>query len=169
MNRIILQIGDITKLKIDCIVNAANKTLLGGGGVDGAIHKAAGKDLYEYCQKLNGADTGEAKITPGFKLAAKYVIHTVGPRKTTANKEIKLHDCYRNSLLLAEKNGIKEIAFPCISTGVYGYPFEEACQIALTSISETLKETNISKVYLICFSEYDFKRYEEIMKNFNLD
>jgi len=131
--------GDITTLAMDAIVNAANQVMLGGGGVDGAIHRAAGRELFEACLKVPEArpgvrcPTGEARITPGFRLPAKFVIHTVGPvyRNGQHGEPEKLAACYRNSLALAEENGCKSIAFPCISTGVYGYPIEDAAKIAV--------------------------------------
>src|SRR5258708_1028147 len=140
LNRIEIQQGDITKLKVDAIVNAANTSLLGGGGVDGAIHRAAGPELLEECRTLNGCQTGEAKISKGHNLPAKWVIHTVGARwhGGQRNEERLLANCYRNSLALTEKHGIRTIAFPSISTGAYGYPIEEACRIALTEIQSFL-------------------------------
>ena len=138
--------GDITTLAVDAIVNAANQVMLGGGGVDGAIHRAAGKELFEACLKVPEVrpgvrcPTGEARITPGFKLPAKFVIHTVGPvyRDGAHGEPEKLAACYRNSLALAAENGCKSIAFPCISTGIYGYPKEEAAQIAVREVKEFL-------------------------------
>ena len=138
--------GDITTLAVDAIVNAANQVMLGGGGVDGAIHRAAGPELYKACLKVPEVrpgvrcPTGEARITPGFKLPAKFVIHTVGPvyRDGLHGEPEKLAACYRNSLALAAENGCKSIAFPCISTGVYGYPKEEAAQIAVREVEEFL-------------------------------
>ncbi len=155
--------GDITKLKVDTIVNAANSTLLGGGGVDGAIHHAAGPELLNYCSKLNGCPTGEAKITPGFNLPAKFVIHTVGPiwNGGNYNEEIHLANCYKNSLKLAVDNKLKTIAFPAISTGVYGYPLENAARTALKTVKEFLSYDNsIEKVVFVCFSSFDFETYK---------
>ena len=154
--------GDITALKVDAIVNAANSTLLGGGGVDGAIHRAAGPELKEYCAKLGGCPTGEAKITPGFKLPAKYVIHTVGPvwHDGKSRESTLLANCYRNSLELALKNGVKTIAFPSISTGAYGYPKEEAANIAVSVMREY--EKKFDEIIACCFSVNDKSLYELI-------
>lgn len=165
-NKIEIFRGDITKLKVDAIVNAANSSLLGGGGVDGAIHNAAGPGLLEYCSKLNGCPTGEAKITPGFKLQAKYVIHTVGPiwRGGNQNEEKLLASCYKNSLRLAIENGIKTIAFPAISTGIYGYPLLEASEIAVRVVNDFLKNfPEIEKVIFVCFDEKTYKLYCNIL------
>ncbi len=158
---------DITTLQVDAIVNAANSSLTGGGGVDGAIHRAAGPQLREYCITLNGCKTGEAKISPGFNLPAKYVIHTVGPvwNNGTEDEEKLLSMCYSNSLRLAVENKIKTIAFPCISTGAYRFPFEKAARIALETISKFLKSNKeIEKVYLVVFSERELQQYARIMK-----
>ncbi len=141
--------GDITMLAVDAIVNAANQVMLGGGGVDGAIHRAAGRELYEACLKVPEVrpgvrcPTGEARITPGFKLPAKFVIHTVGPvyRDGQHGEPEKLANCYRNSLALAAENGCKSIAFPCISTGIYGYPIGDAAKIAVNEVREFLDAT----------------------------
>jgi len=159
--------GDITKIKTDAIVNAANKTLLGGGGVDGAIHKAAGPELLEECKKLGGCKTGEAKITKGYNLPAKYVIHTVGPvwRDGKENEEDKLATCYRNSLELAVENKIKSVAFPSISTGAYGFPIEKAAPIALKEVKKFLEENDVIKeVIFVLFSEKDFQVYQNLVQ-----
>jgi O-acetyl-ADP-ribose deacetylase (regulator of RNase III) len=164
LERIDIILGDITKVKADAIVNAANKTLLGGGGVDGAIHRAAGRELLKECLKLGGCETGEAKITKGYKLTAKYVIHTVGPiwRDGKKDEDLLLASCYRNSLRLAVDNGIKTIAFPSISTGAYRFPLKRAAEIAMREISGFLKEnTGIDKVFMVCFDERTKQAYEE--------
>lgn len=164
--------GDITKLRVDAIVNAANQVMLGGGGVDGAIHRAAGKKLYNACLKVPEVrpgvrcPTGEARITPGFNLPAKFVIHTVGPVYGGGKhgEAEKLAACYRNSLELAAKNGCKSVAFPCISTGVYHYPHEEAAEIALRETTEFLKTHGDLEVVFCCFSGTDKDIYEKLMK-----
>lgn len=164
MERIDIILGDITKVNADAIVNAANKTLLGGGGVDGAIHRAAGRELLKECLKLGGCETGEAKITKGYKLPAKYVIHTVGPiwRDGKKDEDLLLASCYRNSLRLAVDSGIKTIAFPSISTGAYRFPLKRAAEIAMREISGFLKEnTGIDKVFMVCFDERTKQAYEE--------
>jgi len=158
--------GDITKIEVDAIVNAANKSLLGGGGVDGAIHKAAGPELKEETKTLNGAETGEAKMTKGYKLPAKYVIHTVGPvyNDGTKGEDELLKSCYENSMDIAAKNDMKTMAFPAISTGVYGYPIEEATNIAIDTVKEKLKEhSDIEKVYLVTFSDEDYNVYDNTL------
>jgi len=156
MKHIRIDLGDITKLQVDAIVNAANKSLLGGGGVDGAIHRAAGRQLLEECRGLHGCETGQAKITKGYKLPAKYVIHTVGPIYSSSPSDpVKLADCYRNSLTLAKEYDVHSIAFPAISTGVYGYPKEEACNVTVKTVIDWL-ENNAGydmKVVFSCFDE----------------
>jgi len=169
-SRIQLLQADITTLRVDCIVNAANTSLLGGGGVDGAIHRAAGPELLAECRLLDGCPTGQAKITLGHRLAAKHVIHTVGPvyRDGRHGEPELLADCYRNSLELAVRNDIRSIAFPCISTGVYGYPFREACEIALDTIDAFLAtDDQIEQVILVCFSKTDYDRYRQVIESKN--
>lgn len=153
-------LGDITKLEVDAIVNAANSSLLGGGGVDGAIHRTAGPELLEECRTLHGCPTGQAKITKGYRLPAKHVIHTVGPIYSGKIQDAKdLSDCYRNSLDLAYANDLHSIAFPAISTGVYGYPLAEAVPIALDTIRNWLAEhpDYDMDVILSCFDPVTFK------------
>lgn len=160
--------GDITKVKAEAIVNAANKTLLGGGGVDGAIHRTAGPKLLEECKKLGGCETGQAKITKGYNLPAKYVIHTVGPvwQGGEYGEEEKLASCYRNSLKLAAKNKVKSIAFPSISTGAYSFPIEKAAPIALREVEKFLEENDfIKEVVFVLFSEKDFQIYQNLARN----
>ncbi len=171
MERIDLLKADITKLEVDAIVNAANSSLLGGGGVDGAIHKAAGHELLLECRKLNGCKPGYAKITKGYLLPCKWVIHTVGPIYKDGNHDESdiLSNCYKNSLKLALINNIKTIAFPCISTGVYGYPFKDACKTAYSTILKFLKfDKCIEKVILVCFNENDFNEYKKVIDNFHI-
>ena len=166
MDRVKILNGDITKIAADAIVNAANASLLGGGGVDGAIHRAAGRELLEECRKLGGCGTGKAKITKGYKLPARFVIHTVGPVYSDgkSGEPELLASCYRESLALAAENGAKSIAFPCISTGVYGYPFREACAIALRTVADFLQTNEgIEQVYMVCFGDSDFERYTAIL------
>jgi O-acetyl-ADP-ribose deacetylase len=160
---------DITTMRVDCVVNAANNSLAGGGGVDGAIHRAAGPELREYCITLKGCETGNAKITPGFNLPAKFVIHAVGPvwNNGIEDEEELLAMCYKNSLRLAIENEIKTIAFPCISTGAYRFPFDKAAAIALKTIETFLKDNDfIEKVFLVVFGEKDLKQYERAYKNY---
>ena len=167
-NRIEVLKGDITKLKVDAIVNAANTSLLGGGGVDGVIHRAAGPELLEFNRKLGGCPTGEAKISPGFKLPAKFIIHTVGSvwNGGKNNEDKLLANCYENTLKLAVENKIKTIAFPAISTGVYRFPLERATKIAVTEVKKFLeKHDSIEKVIFVCFDEETSRVYEKILKD----
>lgn len=163
MKNIEVHLGDITRLDCDAIVNAANKSLLGGGGVDGAIHRAAGPQLLVECRTLNGCKTGEAKITKGYNLKAKYVIHTVGPIYSNASSDpIKLSECYKNSLDLAKQHGLHSVAFPSISTGVYGYPLEDATEVAIETVTRWLDENadyNM-KVIFVCFGEKAYNLYK---------
>ncbi|MFO7666313.1 MAG: O-acetyl-ADP-ribose deacetylase [Desulfobacterales bacterium] len=159
--------GDITKLDVDAIVNAANRSLLGGGGVDGAIHRAAGPKLLEECRKLGGCNTGEAKITKGYNLKARHVIHTVGPVYSGKAEDGRLlSQCYFNSMLLASQNNLNSIAFPAISCGVYGYPVMDACKIAIDTVCRFLKEEkgSVIKVIFILFSSKDYDIYEKYLE-----
>jgi O-acetyl-ADP-ribose deacetylase len=161
LDKIEVRQGDITQLDVDAIVNAANTSLLGGGGVDGAIHRAAGPELLAECRRIGGCPTGEARITRGYKLPARHVIHTVGPvyRGRPQDREL-LANCYRNSLTLAVQNRISSIAFPAISCGVYGYPIEAACQVAVTTAIEVMRASpSIQKLVFILFSAADLKVY----------
>ena len=158
--------GDITKLDMDCIVNAANRSLLGGGGVDGAIHRAAGPGLLQECRTLHGCETGQAKITKGYNLKAAYVIHTVGPVYSGRPKDAELlADCYWNSLELARKHGVGSIAFPAISTGVYGYPKKAAAAIAVETVQQWMKEHEdyIIEVILCGFDRQTCELYEKFL------
>ncbi len=164
MSRIEIVQGDITQQAADAIVNAANNSLLGGGGVDGAIHRAAGQQLLEYNKKLNGCRTGEAKISPGFNLKAKFIIHTVGPvwNGGNSNEDKLLESCYFNSLRLAVENKINSIAFPAISTGVYGFPAERASVIAVNTVKKFLAENEKpEKVIFVCFDERNYNLYKK--------
>ena len=158
--------GDITTLAVDAIVNAANSGLLGGGGVDGAIHRAAGPDLLRECRKLNGCEPGDVRITGGYRLPAKKVIHAVGPVWQGGNRGEPglLAACYRKSIALAQENGLRSIAFPCISTGVYGYPVELAAPAAIGAVSQALEEApGIGEVVFCCFSMGDLAVYERAL------
>jgi O-acetyl-ADP-ribose deacetylase (regulator of RNase III) len=161
--KIELVAGDITRLKVDAIVNAANTTLLRGGGVDGAIHRAAGPRLLEECRKLKSCPTGEARITKGYLLPAKHVIHTVGPIWSGGNKDEDrlLQACYLNTMILAAQNGIRTIAFPSISTGAYRFPIDRAAKIAVTTISKCLATMKrFERVIFVCFSRSDYDVYK---------
>jgi len=163
INNIEILKEDITKLDVDAIVNAANSSLLGGGGVDGAIHRAAGAALREECRALNGCATGAAKITKGYRLKAKWVIHTVGPvwRGGDDGEDDLLACCYRSCFHLADEHGIKTIAFPSISTGAYGFPIERASRIAVSETKDFLtKNSTVEKVLFVCFSESDYYTYK---------
>jgi O-acetyl-ADP-ribose deacetylase (regulator of RNase III) len=158
--------GDITTLKVDAVVNAANTTLLGGGGVDGAIHYAAGPELLEECCRLNGCPTGEARITRGYRLPARWVIHTVGPvwRGGTRNEAALLAACYESSLNLAVDKNLKSIAFPAISTGAYAFPLKEATEIAIREVRRFTKESQaLQEVIFCCHSGEDFATYKKVM------
>ena len=166
-NQIQVVQGDITKLDCDGIVNAANRSLLGGGGVDGAIHRAAGPELLAECRTLHGCRTGEAKITKGYRLKAKYIIHTVGPIYSgTAEDAAQLADCYRNSLDLAKEHEVHSIAFPAISTGVYGYPLEDATEIAVKTVAQWLEAhaDYAMQVIFCCFDARTERVYQTKME-----
>lgn len=166
MGKIRVVEGDITKMQVDAIVNAANPTLLGGGGVDGAIHRAAGPELLKECKQLGGCPTGEVRVTKGYNLPAKWVIHTVGPvwKGGDHNEDALLKSCYRESLKAAEKLGAKSIAFPSISTGAYGFPFERACRIAIGEVMEFLKSGIDLEVVFVCFGKDAYETYKRVYK-----
>jgi O-acetyl-ADP-ribose deacetylase (regulator of RNase III) len=171
-HRIEILEADITTLDVDAIVNAANRTLLGGGGVDGAIHRAAGPELKEACRLLGGCETGEAKITPGFRLKARHVIHTVGPiwEGGGANEEKLLASAYGNSLSLARTHQLRSIAFPAISTGVYGFPADRAAEIAVATIADRLHgDPHFQRVILCCFGKASVAHHERAMRARNFD
>jgi O-acetyl-ADP-ribose deacetylase (regulator of RNase III) len=162
-----IRTGDITAMRVDAVVNAANNSLLGGGGVDGAIHRAAGKELLEECRKLKGCPTGEARLTRAYNLPAQWVIHTVGPvwRGGAAGEEALLALAYTNSLLLAERVGAGSVAFPAISTGVYGYPREKAARVAVRAVVNFLQEKNVfEKIIFVCFSEDSAKAHAQALE-----
>lgn len=158
--------GDITKLSVDAIVNAANSSLLGGGGVDGAIHRAAGPQLLEECRQLGGCQPGDAKITRGYNLPARFVIHTVGPvwDGGSYNEPEILASCYRRCLEIATEKNLTSIAFPCISTGIYGYPIELAAEVAISTVSQNVKNaSSLKEVIFCCFSASDYKLYQDML------
>jgi len=158
--------GDITKLEVDAIVNAANTSLLGGGGVDGAIHRAAGPELLEACRKLHGCATGDAKTTPGFRLPAKWVFHAVGPVWSGGQRgeDELLSSCYRRCLELAREHGAKSIAFPAISTGVYSFPPERAAKIALATVRQHVDASGVEEVRFVCFNQETRRIYEGLLE-----
>lgn len=157
--------GDITRLPVDAIVNAANNSLLGGGGVDGAIHRAAGPDLLEACRKLNGCATGDAKATPGFRLPAKWVFHAVGPVWSggSRNEDQLLAGCYQRCLELAREHGVRSIAFPAISTGVYSFPPERAARIAVRTVRNNVSESGVEQVQFVCFDPETMRIYQHLL------
>lgn len=163
LEKLEVQQGDITRLDVDAIVNAANTKLLGGGGVDGAIHRAAGPKLLEECRTIGGCPTGEARITKGYNLPARHVIHTVGPVYSGKPQDSQLlTNCYLNSLTLAVENNLESVAFPAISCGVYGYPIEDACRIAVDTSCDFLKANpSLKKIIFILFSEKDCAVYQD--------
>lgn len=167
MLKMVVEQGDITQYAVDAVVNAANTRLLGGGGVDGAIHRAAGPELLEECRTLNGCSAGDAKITKGYKLSARYIIHTAGPvwRGGRNNETELLASCYRRCLEVAAQNKISTIAVPCISTGAYRFPKVEAAEIAVNTVADYLEQhSDISKVIFVCFFQEDVQHYEYFLR-----
>jgi len=158
--------GDITKLQVDAIVNAANTSLLGGGGVDGAIHRAAGPELLEACRRLHGCETGSVKATPGFRLPAKWVFHAVGPvwNGDQHREDELLAGCYRRALELAREHGARSIAFPAISTGVYGFPSDRAARIAVDTVKAHVEASGVEVVNFVCFDQRTLQIYEEVLR-----
>ena len=172
MHRIEITQGDITRLPVEAIVNAANPSLLGGGGVDGAIHRAAGPELVAECRTLGGCPTGQAKITRGYRLPARFVIHTVGPvwHGGGRGEDELLAQCYRNSLALAAERGVKSIAFPSISTGVYGFPLDRAARIALRTMADFLAhDETLQRVIAVCYSRGDYEEYVTARRELGLE
>ncbi len=159
--------GDITKLHVDAIVNAANTSMLGGGGVDGAIHRAAGPELVEACRKLHGCKTGEAKATPGFRLPAKWVFHAVGPvwNGGDQNEDERLAGCYRRALELAREHNVRSIAFPAISTGIYGFPADRAARIAVDTVKAHADASRVEVVNFVCFDDRTLAIYEGLLRD----
>lgn len=172
LDRIALHQGDITRLDVDAIVNAANESLLGGGGVDGAIHRAAGPGLLAECRGLHGCSTGEARITAGHRLPARHVIHTVGPiwRGGQHGEDDLLRSCYESSLALAGQHRLRTVAFPAISTGVYGFPMDRAARIAVTTVARELARwDSIERVYLVCFGAESLRLHAEVLAQARAD
>ncbi|HEX8813156.1 MAG TPA: O-acetyl-ADP-ribose deacetylase [Terracidiphilus sp.] len=165
MARLIAVSGDITELAVDAIVNAANESLLGGGGVDGAIHRAAGPELFEACRKLHGCPTGDAKATSGFRLPAKWVFHAVGPvwQGGENGEDELLAGCYRRSLELAREHSVRTIAFPAISTGVYRFPPERAARIAIATVRQHVDASSVEEVQFVCFGAETLRIYESLL------
>lgn len=164
--RMELLVGDITRLQVDAIVNAANRSLLGGGGVDGAIHRAAGPELLEECRSLGGCETGDAKITGGYKLPARHIIHTVGPvYHGRPDDPVQLASCYRTSLQLARQHGLSSVAFPAISCGIYGYPVDKGCRIAIDTVRDFLADSALpERVLFVLFSDEFFDIYRDYLR-----